>query len=171
MAAASHSFLKGFLAGLATGLLLSLIVAFGIGRNNPFVDLPVAAYAPGDGPIVPKEAPSYDYYKALPEQPQPVISPAPASPYAKPAAAYHLQAGAFLNAEDAEEMKARLALLGFEASIVEVEDAEAIRLHKVRVGPFTGMDELNQARARLTKNNIDTLLIKPSPDNVSKETP
>lgn len=171
MAAARHSFLKGFLAGLATGLLLSLIVAFGVGRNNPFVEPPVAANAAGEGPIAPKEAPSYEFYKALPEHPEPVTSPAPASPYAKPAAAYHLQAGAFLNAEDAEEMKARLALLGFEASIVQVEDAEAILLHKVRIGPFKSMDELNQTRARLTKNNIDTLLIKPSPENVSKETP
>jgi cell division protein FtsN len=93
------------------------------------------------------------------------------TPAAAPDAPHYLQAGAFLNAGDAEEMKARLALLGYEASIAQVADSEAITLHRVRIGPFKGMDELNIARTRLTQNGIDTLLIKITPTNPTKENP
>ena len=174
MAASKRSFLKGFFAGLAAGLLLSLIVAVWIGRNNPFVEPPTAPKTLSESQTPPKEAPSYDFYKTLPGQvspPSPVSPVAPITSPSKPDFEYLLQTGAFLNAADAEEMKAKLALLGFEANVVLVEDAEAIRLHKVRVGPFKSLDELNKARARLTQNSIDTLLIKAPPKNVPKETP
>lgn len=170
MAAQDRRFLKGFVAGLAVGLLLSLAVALWVGRNNPFVETPSAPEVAGEVQTAPAAAPSYEFYKgeAVPEPTPPAESPA-----ATRTAAYYLQAGAFLHAEDAEAMRARLALLGFEADIQRVPDAQAIELYKVRLGPFRGMDELNPARARLTQNGIDTLLITASqnPDHSSKETP
>lgn len=170
MAAAKRPFLSGFLTGLATGLGLALAVAVWIGFSNPFVEPPAAPASPTENQAAPKEAPSYDFYTTLPAETAPADSPQAVTPL-KTEPAYYLQAGAFLNAADAEEIKARLALLGFEAQIIQVPDAEAIQLHKVRIGPFKGMDELNKTRARLTQNGIETLLIKIAPDNPTKETP
>lgn len=168
MTASNLTFLKGFLVGLATGLVLALIVALTIGKNNPFVASPSSPEVARDQQASPQEAPSYDFYKSLPEQ---EFVPLVEAPPGRPMPSYYLQTGAFLNAADAEEMRAKLALLGFEATIQMVEDAEAIRLHKVRIGPFDGMDELNKTRARLTQNSIDTLLIKVAPEKPNKETP
>lgn len=169
MAATKRPFLNGFLTGLAVGLGLALAVAIWVGFSNPFVEPPAAPVSPDEGQAAPKEAPSYDFYKTLPTETVP-DAPKDTVP-SKTEATYYLQAGAFLNVADAEEMKARLALLGFEAIILKVADAEAIHLHKVRIGPFKGMDELNKTRARLTQNSIETLLIKVAPENLTKETP
>lgn len=169
MATTRRPFLSGFLAGLAAGLGLSLIVAIWIGYSNPFVEKPVRPTATTESQPATKIAPDYDFYKSLPsDKPASFPQKTPPSPVL---ATYYLQAGAFLNAEDAEEMKARLALLGYEAGIHLMADAEAIQLHKVRVGPFESLDELNKTRARLTQNSIDTLLIKVAPKNPDKETP
>ncbi len=170
MASAKRPFLNGFLTGIAVGLGLALAVAIWIGFSNPFVEPPAAPASPAEGQATPKEAPSYDFYKTLPGETAPADSPKDTPP-AKAEPAYYLQAGAFLNVADAEEMKARLALLGLEASVIQVPDAQAIQLHKVRIGPFKGMDELNKTRARLTQNNIETLLIKIAPETPTKETP
>jgi cell division protein FtsN len=169
MAAASRSFLNGFLAGLATGLVLSLAVALWVGRNNPFVESPPSTEAAAEGDAAPAAAPSYDFYKGSPA-PEPGAAPEPAAPPSA-AAEYFLQAGAFLNAGDAEALRAKLALLGLEAIVQRVADAQAIELHKVRLGPFSGMDELNQIRERLSQNGIDSLLIKPDSQHPSKEKP
>jgi cell division protein FtsN len=169
MASSRRSFLSGFLTGLAVGLSLALAVAVWIGFSNPFVDPPTSPSASSEGQTSPKVAPDYDFYKSLPSDKTPSLPQE--TPIAPPDTTYYLQAGAFLNAEDAEEMKARLALLGYEAGIQLMADAEAIRLHKVRIGPFKGMDELNKTRARLTQNGIDTLLIKIAPKNPTKENP
>jgi cell division protein FtsN len=169
MAATRRPFLNGFLTGLAVGLGLALAVAIWVGFSNPFVEPPAPLAGSNENQATPKEAPSYDFYKTLPDETS--APTAEEAPPAKSEPTYYLQAGAFLNAADAEEMKARLALLGFEASIVQVQDAEAIHLHKVRIGPFKGMDELNKTRARLTQNSIETLLIKVAPVNPAKETP
>jgi cell division protein FtsN len=169
MAATKRPFLNGFLAGLAVGLGLALAVAIWVGFSNPFVEPPATPVSPGEGQAAPKEAPNYDFYKTLPSETAPE-APKDNVP-SKTEVTYYLQAGAFLNVADAEEMKARLALLGFEAIILKVADAEAIHLHKVRIGPFKGMDELNKTRARLTQNSIETLLIKVAPEDLTKETP
>lgn len=169
MASSRRPFLNGFLTGLAVGLGLALAVAVWIGFSNPFVDPPTSPTASTEGQTTPKVAPDYDFYKSLPSDKTPSLSQE--TPTTPPDTTYYLQAGAFLNAEDAEEMKARLALLGHEASIAKVADSEAISLHKVRIGPFKGMDELNNERTRLTQNGIDTLLIKIAPTNPTKENP
>lgn len=149
-----NPFLGGFLTGLAVGLALAVAVAYFVTRNNPFADKPAAAGgAPAPAPSAPAEAPKYEFYQAEPQ-----TAPAEAAP-AAPDALYYLQAGAFANAADAEAMKARLALLGFEAKIQPGQEGEA-RLYRLRIGPYRSLDELNRARARLTQEGVDTMLVK-----------
>lgn len=70
-----------------------------------------------------------------------------------------LQAGSFSTAQDADNQKAKLAFMGIEAVIqqVMIQDKTFFR---VRVGPYTRLDELNKVRAELAKAGIDAQLAK-----------
>jgi len=72
---------------------------------------------------------------------------------------YQLQVGSFRSAGDAEQLKARLALLGITASVqpVTVNDAT---WHRVRVGPVSGARQAEEIRRRLADNSIDSLVMK-----------
>lgn len=70
-----------------------------------------------------------------------------------------LQAGSFSTAQDADNQKAKLAFMGLEAVVqqVMVQDKTYFR---VRVGPYTKIDELNKVRADLAKAGIEAQLAK-----------
>ncbi|MBL8418994.1 MAG: SPOR domain-containing protein [Dechloromonas sp.] len=70
-----------------------------------------------------------------------------------------LQAGSFSSAQDADNQKAKLAFMGIEAVIQQVMIQDKT-FYRVRVGPFTRIDELNKTRAELAKNGIDAQLAK-----------
>ena len=71
----------------------------------------------------------------------------------------YLQTGSFQNAADADSHKARLALLGAEASIQQVMLQEKV-WYRVRLGPFKKMDDVNNMRADLAKQGIDAKIVK-----------
>ena len=81
---------------------------------------------------------------------------------AKPAAreTYFLQAGAFGSPGDADNQKAKLALLGFEARVEAVEIVGKGSMHRVRIGPYNRLDDINRVRATLTQNGVDASLIR-----------
>ena len=92
--------------------------------------------------------------------------PADAKPAdAKPAEAgeektiYYLQAGAFREMADAENTRAKLALLGFEAAISELASPSGV-LHRVRVGPYAQAETMNKARAKLLDNGVDVAIVR-----------
>jgi cell division protein FtsN len=153
-----NPFLSGFLVGLFAGLGLAVTVAVLVTRNDPFVGKTPAQGAGSPSPAAPAEAPKYEFYQSLPEG-QP--GSAPAVP------AYFLQAGAYGNAADADQVKARLALLGYEARILSVQEGEKA-LHKVRIGPYKSLDELNTTRTRLTQSGVETMLVKIAPQQEEK---
>jgi len=71
-----------------------------------------------------------------------------------------LQAGAFSNADDAESMRGRLALLGFE-SRVQPTERDGSRIFRVRLGPYSRIDDLNRTRQRLIENGVEATLVPP----------
>ncbi len=75
---------------------------------------------------------------------------------------YFLQAGSFRSSNDAESQKARLALLGVVADIQSADLAERGVWYRVRVGPFIRMTKVEEVRASLQLNGIDTHFIKVS---------
>ncbi|MEW7851188.1 SPOR domain-containing protein [Massilia aurea] len=96
----------------------------------------------------------------------PAPAPAPANTVAAaPAAAvtdgyiYYLQAGAFREMSDAENTRAKLALLGFEAAITDRSTDSGV-LHRVRVGPYTQVEAVNRARAKLLDSGIDVAIVR-----------
>lgn len=83
---------------------------------------------------------------------------------AKPAAIddgtrFLLQAGAFRTPEDADAMRARLAMLGLDARIFPIEQGERT-LYRVRLGPYGQMDDINRIRKSLAENGIDAQVVR-----------
>ena len=169
---------SGVLIGLIVGAVLAVGVALWVTGNNPFksgaatsemekAPPPVVEVAPtatpdtASPPPDPEAAPSFDFYKVLPgdspNEPQPVPDTTANYPL------YYLQAGAFQNADDADNLKAQLALLGVEAEIQTTEIAGKGMFHRVRVGPLRAMDEVNSTRSLLTQNNIPASLVNETP--------
>lgn len=72
---------------------------------------------------------------------------------------YYLQAGAFRDAGDAENARAKLALLGFEARVAE-RPSENGALYRVRMGPFSQIDAMNRVRAKLSENGVDVAVVR-----------
>lgn len=70
-----------------------------------------------------------------------------------------LQAGSFSTAQDADNQKAKLAFMGIEAVVQQVMIQEKT-FYRVRVGPYTRIDELNKVRAELAKSGIEAQLAK-----------
>ncbi len=117
--------------------------------------------------------PRYDFFTVLPEMevvvPEQELSrkagkpePAPDSSSDNTGDNYILQVGSFHNAADAEQMKARLALLGSVATIQTVI-VNGKTWHRVRIGPFAGARKADEIRRMLSDNQIDTLVMKANP--------
>ena len=166
------SMLVGILVGLVLGLGIALGVAWYINKMpSPFVSRttpgqPAKGTTKGTEPAT-KSAdtkPRFDFYKILPATEEPATDQQLKDAQRKPAAsrkeAFFLQAGAFQNAPDADNLKARLALLGMEASIQTITLPERGVWHRVRLGPYTNVEELNRARDTLKQNGVETALIK-----------
>lgn len=68
------------------------------------------------------------------------------------------QAGSFVSAADADNQKAKLALLGVEANILQVMVQEKT-FYRVRIGPYASAQEAGQVRSELARNGIDVTLI------------
>lgn len=74
-------------------------------------------------------------------------------------ARYILQAGAFGASGDAEELKARIALLGLGAR-VESASINGKTMYRVRMGPYGTASELAEAKAKLGSNGLPAMAIK-----------
>ena len=108
------------------------------------------------------EKPRFEFYNMLPGNEEPVtekqFKKAAKQPSLKDK--YYLQAGSFQDTEDAENLKAKIAMLGMEAYVQSADLSEKGMWHRVRVGPFTKIDAINKARSSLLQSGIKTNLIK-----------
>lgn len=169
----------GLLLGLFIGFLLGLGLAAGIAiyffkTPVPFLNKtrPAEKAVPGlTEPAKPAKAdeakPRFDFYRILPGQEEAVTEQQ--LKQAEQAAAkagtpskdtYFLQAGAFQNPADADNLKAKLALLGLEASVEPTNLPDKGVWYRVRLGPYAKVEAINQARALLVQNGVDASLVK-----------
>jgi cell division protein FtsN len=177
----------GTLIGLAFGLVIGVLISFGVvwylnKTPLPFVerytqpeskpaangDKPVSLPGkPGDKPVERK----FEFYdilegKAPATQAPAAPAPAPTTPVGKaPGAvagdgALYLQVGAFQKAADADNLRGRLAMLGFQASIHAAEVPDKGLMHRVRLGPYAESEEMNQVREQLSQNGIPTTPVR-----------
>lgn len=132
-----------------------------------------------------EEGPRFEFYSILPElevvvpefgpTPSEGGESAPAEPATSPTVdedssaedgpidpderSYFLQAGSFQKADQADRLKAEIALLGLDVAVQDVE-VNGERWHRVRVGPFSQRDALQSAQERLRAHEIDYLMMR-----------
>ena len=81
----------------------------------------------------------------------------------KPVDRLYLQVGAFENPGEADNLRARLALAGMEASAQRVQLADGRVVHRVRIGPFSRPEDMNPTRARLAEAGFNASVSRSSP--------
>lgn len=89
----------------------------------------------------------------------PAPSAAPSTPKPVSSGSYLLQAGAFRTANDAESLRARIILLGLPA-VVQRAEVNGAQVNRVRVGPFSRLDDMNRARSQLGENKIESAVVR-----------
>ncbi|MBL8521559.1 MAG: SPOR domain-containing protein [Betaproteobacteria bacterium] len=72
---------------------------------------------------------------------------------------YFLQAGAFQNQSEAENMRAKVAFSGFQAQIRNVNVPDKGTLYRVRLGPYKSLDEVNRVKAVLSQGGIAAAIV------------
>jgi len=92
--------------------------------------------------------------------PEKVASVEPAKPAAKSGERFWLQAGSFAGEPEAENLKARLALAGWEATVQQGMMPDKAVRYRVRLGPYDNADELNRMKNELGKRGFDAAVIK-----------
>jgi cell division protein FtsN len=180
----------GFLLGMAVGLLVGLGIALAValflnktpipfmgGKKpaaakegaEPAKPAQVAGMPQGGSAKAPEKAdkPKFDFYKILPGGEEPVsdreLKAAAKAAKSQPDAekgVYFIQAGSFQNPADADNQKARIAILGFESSVEPTALPDKGTWYRVRLGPYTALEDLNKVRRVLSQNGIDASLVK-----------
>ncbi len=130
------------------------------------------------------ERPRFEFYQILPGEkdtekpaatpprpatPQQASAPpqAPPKPGSSPAApkphsgeVYWLQAGAFSEEKEADNLKAKIALTGLEATVRAVSIPDKGTLYRVRLGPYESLDAANRIKAALSQNGVGAAIIR-----------
>ena len=165
-----------FLTGLSLGLFIAVIVYFtehsaSIEKNNPLLvngpvidDVSITDNKNEDIAQLPE--PQFDFYKILPNKEvnisewESVEEDATSTQKNDQPVMFVLQVGSFKQFGAADEIKAKLAMMGVTADIQRVViNGQDVR-HRVRIGPYKNTNKLQQARDRLLANDLDFMLLK-----------
>ena len=182
--------LLGILIALSVAIWLNRAHTPFIDKSPPVVALPTITPRHSPPALKSEKAdpekPRFEFYQILPgdksvgsreERPVAGVAPvakAPTPPseqksavkpdehVAKPSGAetVYLQAGAFQNATDAENLKAKIAFSGFEANVRAVNLPDKGTLYRVRLGPYKNPDEVNRIKTTLSQNGIGAAVVK-----------
>ena len=113
------------------------------------------------------QKPRFDFYNLLPEMevliPDQEITDEREKSSSGELVVYNLQVGSFRGFEDADRLRAKLALMSFESHIQKItinsQNSEQT-WHRVRVGPFKSTREMGKVRTRLQDQSLDSIILK-----------
>ncbi len=138
-------------------------------KPAPIAGLPQGGATPPVASASP-DKPKFDFYRILPGAEEPVTEKeirerlrqkgSPAGQQDASKDVYFIQAGSFQNPADADNQKARLAILGFESSVEPANLPDKGTWYRVRMGPYAKLEEINKVRQVLAQSGIDANLIK-----------
>lgn len=167
--------IKDFGAGLAIGLALAAGIYVSDHRvrapgeaavedePRPKTGAEVAAAEEAEADAEP--APQYDFYDMLPkfevvvpERERDVRSSLPAAPVTRPGV-YVLQAGSYRNQADADRVRSQLVKQGIDASVQRVQ-VDTDVWHRVRIGPFSDLGQLEATRENLRRADVDAIVVR-----------
>lgn len=72
---------------------------------------------------------------------------------------YVVQAGAFTNRTQADQVRAKLLLLGFQATILDSKTAKGSPLYRVQAIGFKDRNQAQEAATRISANGLDSLVM------------
>jgi cell division protein FtsN len=154
----------GLAAGLAVGLALYLFDPREPQPAPPPGAAPPAEPASARDSAADEPTERYDFYQMLPNfevvvPEREVVMPPDAPESAENKGAYVLQAGSYRRFEDADRVRAQLALQGIESNVQRVA-IDADTWHRVRIGPISDPAELERVRTRLKEAEVDFLVVR-----------
>jgi len=91
--------------------------------------------------------------------PAAILSGAPSTAATAEPFVYFVQVGAFTRSEDAEQQRARIAMLGYEAKVTEREQSGRT-VFRVRAGPYESRDAADGAQVRLQEAGVEARLVR-----------
>ena len=177
--------LIGLMLGLVIGVALAAGVAIYVARiPSPFshpgssattkphspearTSEPTPATPTAKNEAKPTEKKPYTFYDILegnktPMPDQPASAGKRESPGATPddKTVFYLQAGSYQSEPDADNQKAKIALLGLEARVKSATVADKGTVYRVRLGPYKSQDEATDVKSTLKENGVEASLIK-----------
>jgi cell division protein FtsN len=148
--------------------------------------------AKGKSPEKGKERPRFEFYQILPGDkevtdmelkaaapktsapaPPPVTAStkpgsSPTTPKPHSGEVYWLQAGAFSEEKEADNLKAKIALTGLEASVRPVAIPDKGTLFRVRLGPYQSLEDANRIKTALSQNGVGVAIIRTTDESKSQ---
>jgi cell division protein FtsN len=184
-------FLLGVFIGLFFGLAIALAIAFYLNKTPlPFTSrtqpdakqggqnttTPAIPGMPQSG-AADTATPKFDFYKILPKGEEPVTekqlkqSARAAAKGKAPSGndVYFVQTGSFQNPAEADNQKARLAILGIDSNVEPAALPGKGTWYRVRVGPYTKLDDINRVRQTLAQNGISASVVKLNPSSTKAQ--
>jgi cell division protein FtsN len=95
-----------------------------------------------------------------PPPPAPKPGSSPATPKPHSGDVFWLQAGAFTDEKEADNLKAKIAFTGLEATVRPVDIADKGKLYRVRLGPYQSLDDANRIKAALSQSGVGAAIIR-----------
>ena len=178
------SFTNGLFMGILVGIGLSIaITVFITNGKSPFVSkdtngscIEIQGAKPegemtGDN-AVQDQPTKFDFYNILPNGDKEASDRETTQALKNPASipqkeVYFYQVGSFNSDKEADNMKAKLALLGFEAVVLTAPSQNNEVVHKVRVGPMIDDAQIMKTKNDLIKNGFKPILVKATTNNTN----
>jgi hypothetical protein len=178
------SFTNGLFMGILVGIGLSIaITVFITNGKSPFVSkdtngscIEIQGAKPegemtGDN-AVQDQPTKFDFYNILPNGDKEASDRETTQALKNPASipqkeVYFYQVGSFNSDKEADNTKAKLALLGFEAVVLTAPSQNNEVVHKVRVGPMMDDAQIMKTKNDLIKNGFKPILVKATTNNTN----
>ena len=178
------SFTNGLFMGILVGIGLSIaITVFITNGKSPFVRKDTngscieiqGAKPEGEmtGDNASQDQPTkFDFYNILPNGDKEASDRETTQALKNPASipqkeVYFYQVGSFNSDKEADNTKAKLALLGFEAVVLTAPSQNNEVVHKVRVGPMMDDAQIMKTKNDLIKNGFKPILVKATTNNTN----
>lgn len=169
------TFFNGLLVGLFLGVALTVALIIYIkGDHSPFSnvfkkdegsqEIPIKSTVteeevkPGNAAI--EDPNKFDFYTILPDTESKISEQQVKKNPTIKQESYFIQVGAFAREDDANNLKTRLALVGFEAVVQTADIPNKGTMHRVRIGPLNDLAKISKISHDLETNGFQANLIK-----------
>jgi cell division protein FtsN len=169
------TFFNGLLVGLFLGVALTVALIIYIkGDHSPFSsafkkddgqqEIPIKSTVteeevkPGNAAI--EDPNKFDFYTILPDTESKISEQQVKKNPTIKQESYFIQVGAFAKEDDANNLKTRLALVGFEAFVQTADIPNKGTMHRVRIGPLHDLGKISKISHDLETNGFQANLIK-----------